>query len=115
VTVARIPTLAEDPAGRRATALGHLTRLIDLYGRGMREVLPLVSETSAAFVEGGEDRARRAWTSDWNYEKEDRQPEHVRAFGGQTGFDELLARPGFAEYAHRLWDPLLAVEELSDR
>jgi exodeoxyribonuclease V gamma subunit len=115
VTTARIPPLAEDPAGRRATALGHLTGLIDLYDRGMREVLPVATETSAAFVEGGEDRARQAWTSDWNYDKEDRQPEHVRAFGGPIGFDELMARAGFAEYAHRLWDPLLAVEVVSDQ
>ncbi len=39
----------------------------------------------------GEGPARKAWESDWNFPKEDVEPEHQLAFGGVLGFDELLA------------------------
>ncbi len=115
VTVARIPALGEDPDGRRKAALEQLAVLLDLYDRGMREPLPLACETSAAYAHGGESAARKAWTSSFDYDKEDRQPEHLLVYGGQISFDELLARPLFGEYAHQLWDALLAKETVSDR
>jgi exodeoxyribonuclease V gamma subunit len=77
----------------------------------MRKPLPLACKTSAAFVTAGEAAARREWTSDWNFPKEDRQPEHELVFGGVLPFDELIALPGFAEDAHALWDELLKVEQ----
>ncbi len=115
VTVARIPPLGEDADSRRRAALEQLAVVLELYDRGMREPLPLACETSAAYAQHGELAAGKAWTSSFDYDKEDRQPEHLLVYGGQIGFEELLAQPLFRDYAHRLWDGLLAVEQLSDR
>jgi exodeoxyribonuclease V gamma subunit len=115
VTVARIPPLGEDAETRRRAALEQLATVIDLYDRGMREPLPLACDTSAAYAEHGETAAGRAWTSTFEWDKEDRDPEHVLVYGGQIGFEQLLANPLFGDCAHRLWDGLLAVEQLTDR
>jgi len=135
VTVARVPAPAGEPELRRERALAQLATLVDLYDRGMREPLPLYCETSAAFAAGGrsaEGRAREAWTSGFNKPREDRDDEHVRVLGVDKPFDELLAQAPRADeagagwagdaqptrlgrYAHRLWDGLLAVEQLEDR
>jgi exodeoxyribonuclease V gamma subunit len=103
----------------------------------MREPLPLYCLSSAAFAiaaVSGDDpvrAARDAWTSGWNFDKEDRELEHQLVLGGVRTFDELLAEPlrpdeedprlvldssrstRFGRYARRLWDGLLAHEELS--
>ncbi len=115
VTVARIPPLGLDPPTRRQAALEQLAVVLDLYDRGMREPLPLACETSAAYAQHGELAAGKAWTSTFDYDKEDRQPEHLLVYGAQIPFEQLLAQPLFGDYAHRLWDGLLAVEQLSDR
>ena len=134
VTVARVRALGDDPQARRETALEHLTALVDLYDRGMREPLPLAREASAAYAEAaargydGAVAADRAWTSTFDYPKEDRQPEHVLVYGDSVPLSELLARPPrddegwyegepsrFGAYARRLWDGLLAREEIGDR
>jgi exodeoxyribonuclease V gamma subunit len=104
---------------------------VDLYDRGMREPLPLYCRTSAAYASGGDRAARAEWTSEWNYTKEDAEREHVLVLGGVRSFDELLeAAPRsdengdgwdgsepyrFGRCARRLWDGLLAVEEISVR
>jgi exodeoxyribonuclease V gamma subunit len=134
VTVARIPPLGDDPAARSRAALAHLAVLIDLYERGMREPLPLTSDASAAYAQAavaghdGTAAADRAWTSAFDYPKEDRQPEHMLVYGGQIPLSELLASPTrddedwypdepsrFGVYARRLWDGLLAREVIGDR
>jgi exodeoxyribonuclease V gamma subunit len=137
VTVARIPPLADTPQDRRQTALEHLAVLLDLYDRGMREPLPLASETSAAYAqavaagEDGEAAARTAWETVFRYDKEDRQPEHMLVYGDAVPLSRLMAEPPradergpgwedgettrFGRYAVRLWRGLLAVEGLSDR
>jgi exodeoxyribonuclease V gamma subunit len=137
VTVVRIPPLGDDASVRHDTALRHLVALIDLYDRGMCEVLPLTSEASAAYAEAiaaggnGVAAARRAWKSSYDWDREDREPEHRRVFGGEVELDELMAAPPradergagwdesestrFGRYARRLWDGLLAVEEFSDQ
>jgi exodeoxyribonuclease V gamma subunit len=137
VTVVRVRPLGDAPGARHATALRHLEVLIDLYDRGMREVLPLTSDASAAYAEAlaaggnGTAAAGKAWKSSFDRDREDREPEHRRVFGGEVDFDVLLddpprldeSGPGwedsertrFGRYARRLWDGLLAVEEFSDR
>jgi exodeoxyribonuclease V gamma subunit len=136
VTVARIPPLLPDapPDERAARALERLEDLVDLYDRGMREPLPLYCETSAAYAAGGragETLARKAWTSSFGQApREDRDAEHVLVLGANTPFDDLLAPApredetgdGWTEdptrlgrYAHRLWDGLLAVEDVGDQ
>jgi len=134
VTVARVPALGEHPPARHAAALEQLTTLVDLYDRGMREPLPLAREASAAYAEAtvrGQDGAAAAdkgWTSTFDYPKEDRQPEHLLVYGGAIPLSDLLATAPradenwypheasrFGGYARRLWDGLLAREEIADR
>jgi len=137
VTIARIAAFDGDPGFRRDAALDHLTGMIELYDRGMREPLPLYCATSAAHASAAaagkntEAAARKAWESDWNYPKEDNDLEHLLVLGGVRSFDELLAAPPrgdedgerwaaaestrFGRYARRLWDGLLSCEELVDR
>ncbi len=137
VTVVRVRPLGDDADTRRATALRHLEILIDLYDRGMREVLPLTSDASAAYAAAvaaggnGVAAARNVWKSSYEWDREDREPEHRRVFGGEIELAELMAEPPrpdeggagwnsgedtrFGRYARRLWDGLLTVEEFSDR
>lgn len=137
VTVSRIAPLGDSPQARRQAAFEGLALLIDLYDRGMREVLPLASEASAAYAQAvlaGEDgaaAARDAWETVFRYEKEDRQPEHMLVYGEAVPFGRLLSETPrvdetglawdegestrFGRYAMRLWRGLLAVEDLSDR
>jgi exodeoxyribonuclease V gamma subunit len=137
VTIARIPPLAADPAGRRERALARLAVLLDLQDRGLREPPPLACRTSAAYAAaaatGGDavKAGRDAWESAFTYAKEDAEPEHELVLGGRRTFAELLADPPrpdeegdgwraaettrFGRHARRLWDGLLAVEELTHR
>jgi exodeoxyribonuclease V gamma subunit len=135
VTVAEIPPLGGDADTRRRAALGHLAGLAHLYARGMREPLPLYCMTSAAYAQAahsGEDAVgagRKAWTSPWNYDKEDKEPDHQLVLGGVRTFDELLAeqprsdehgqgwdmseRTRFGRYALRMWNGLLVSERVA--
>ena len=137
VTLARIPVLGGDPVARRELALSELAVLLDLYDRGMREPLPLACEASAAYARaaaaGGDAElaARGVWETTFGYDKEDREPEHVLVYGGAISLPELLdevpradergdgwdqSEPTrFGRYARRLWDGLLAREDISDR
>jgi len=137
ISVATIRPLGPDAASRKEAAESHLRALVELYLRGMREPLPLFLRTSAAWAtaaaEGKEPvrTASGAWASDYNFDKEDKEAEHVLVLGGGLPFRSLLDRAGapraeevpwapaeptrFGVYAHRLWDPLLAHEEIVDR
>ena len=136
VTVARI-RLPDALEARRAEALRDLAVLVDLFERGMREPLPLYCRTSAAYaaaVAAGKDAraaAEKEWTSDWNFPKEDAEPEHRLVLGGKRAVAEVFEEPprddeqgeGWAldeptragRYARRLWEGLRAREELIDR
>jgi len=135
VTVARLPPLGPDAAARRSAALDELESLVDLYARGMREPLPLFCASSAAYAAaaaGGDDAlaaARAKWRSDYNFRGEDADPEHELVYGRRRAFEDLLElAPGPEEQgpgweaseparagrlARRLWDPLLAREEVT--
>jgi exodeoxyribonuclease V gamma subunit len=136
VTLARIDPVHDDPETARRVALDHLEVVVDLYTRGMREPLPLYCNTSAAYAQGSQPReraaaARREWESTWDFDKEDKDLEHVLVLGGVLPFDEVVAgqpRDGergddwapdepsrFGRYARRLWDPLLSCERLEQR
>jgi exodeoxyribonuclease V gamma subunit len=133
VAIVQIAPLADDPGERRQIADRLLAAFMDLYDRGMREPLPLYCLTSAAYAEaavaGGEplDAARRAWTSQWKFDREDRDLEHQLVLGGVLALEQLSdepprpdeAGPGWdaaestrlGRYARRLWDELLAREQ----
>ncbi len=137
VTVARIPVLATDPQARRERATEALERLVDVYDRGLREALPIACLSSAAYAAAARRganpvaAARKAWESSWNFDREDREPDHLLVFGGERTIEELLReRPRddeqgdgwdvadetrFGRYARRIWDGLLACEEVLDR
>jgi len=131
VTAARV-SLA-DPTD----AVAHLTAIVDLYDRGMREPLPIYCDTSAAYAAAaltGQDAGKaagRKWTSDFNFPKEDAEIEHRLVLDGVRTIDELLAEPPRSDeegpewdltqtsrlgrLAMRLWSGLLANEELRSR
>jgi exodeoxyribonuclease V gamma subunit len=138
MTVATIPPLGADGATRRAEALELLGELIDLYDRALCEPLPLPCKTAARYaraIHAGEDtgtalmRARRAWESD-RYDEEDRDAEHILAFGGEREWEDLSREPpredehgpGWDEaqpsrlgrLSMRLWRGLLEREEVAD-
>lgn len=134
VTIARL-ALAGTPAERKELSLAHLTKLVDLYDRGMREPLPLYCATSAAYRGAPKPKigliaARKAWESEWNFNHEDKDLEHLLVLNGIRSFDELLMAPAcqdetgrgwatdeksrFGRYSRRLWDGLLASEKMID-
>jgi exodeoxyribonuclease V gamma subunit len=135
VTVARIAPLGTAADARRRAAHDQLSVLVDLYMRGMREPLPLYCRTSAAYAEAaaaGGDPVRAGsgtWTSSRNYSGEDGELEHQLVLGEVSRFDDLLAEPPqpdeqgpgwqprettrLGRYARRLWDGLLAREEVT--
>jgi exodeoxyribonuclease V gamma subunit len=137
ITVARIPTLPGDAAARHDLACWHLMTLVDLYRRAMREPVPLYVKTSAAWAEAvhqGRDpeaAASKQWTSDWRLPREDQDPEHQLVLGGVVPFEVIAATPPgededgdgweaaetsrLGRYARRLWDGLLASEEVNDQ
>ena len=138
VSASRIPPLGPDAETRRATALAHLATLVDLLDRGLREPPPLACVTSHAYalaLRRGADPTKdagKAWTSEYDWDKEDKDAEHVLLHGGIASLDDLLeetARPDesgadwptagddktrFGRWALRLWSGLLDVEELRD-
>jgi exodeoxyribonuclease V gamma subunit len=136
VAIARTAPLGPDPDTRGQRALAQLEALIDLRDRGMREALPIASLTSAAYAQAaaaGADpvaAAGKAWTSGFNFDGEDVDPDHQRAFGGVRSLADLLeehpradeqgegwdaAEPSrFGRYARRVWHELLAAETVSD-
>jgi len=137
VTIARVGVLGADAAARREHALRALRRLIDVYDRGMREPLPIACLSSAAYAAAAARganavaAARGAWESSWNFDREDREPDHLLVLGGARSLDELLEpaprddesgedwdafeTTRFGRYARRVWDDLLACEEVVDR
>jgi exodeoxyribonuclease V gamma subunit len=137
VRVARVGPLSSDPQQRREIAAGQLAMLIDLYDRGMREPLPVFCASSAAYAaaaSSGQDpiaAGEQEWRTEWGFDREDRELEHQLILGGVRTFAELLevgprADEGGAGWEHsetsrlgrlarRLWDGLLAREEVTAR
>ena len=137
VMVAAIRPLAGDAEGRRRIACEQLSALADLYGRGMREPLPLYCLTSAAYAQAaaaGEDpvaAGRQAWATRWRVPGEDAALEHQLVLAGVHKFEELLVQapredeqgPGWemseasrlGRLARRLWQGPLRYEEISTR
>jgi exodeoxyribonuclease V gamma subunit len=135
VSIDRIDDLGADAAARQRAAARYLEELVDLYRRGMREPLPIYCKTTAAWAKGSaakrEGLAAKQWTSEWNFQKEDKDPEHKEVLGGVVPFERLLEelpRPDesgegwdageetrFGRYARRLWSGLLAHEKVTDQ
>jgi len=139
VSVSRIPPLGDDAETRRKTALKHLATLVDLQDRGLREPPPLACVTSHAYalaLRRGADPTKDAnntWTSSFDWDKEDKDREHVLLHGRVLSLEDLLDEPArpdetgpdwpatgedttrFGRWALRLWTGLLDVEELRDR
>jgi exodeoxyribonuclease V gamma subunit len=137
ISVADIAPLGTDAQDRKAVAEAHLRELVDVFERGMCEPLPLYGRSSAAWagaVKEGRDPSRAAaaeWTSGYNFPKEDKNAEHVLVLGGALPFRAVLESAGVPRadevawnpseptrvgvYARRVWDGLLALEQVVDR
>ena len=100
ITAAVIPALGADAASRQEAGVDSLRALLDLYRRGMREPLPIYNRTSAAWAEAtraGQDpraAAGKCWTSDYDFAKEDGDPEHVLVLGSVLDFEAVLVLAG---------------------
>ncbi len=127
---ARLP---HDDLRHSATEL--LARLVDLYDRGMRAPIPLYCDSSAKSAEqrrNGE-LATRYVDKEWEtssyapFPREDVDPYHLLALGGQVPTDDLFAERcidpdevswvadddrRFVAYAVRLWQPILDTERV---
>jgi exodeoxyribonuclease V gamma subunit len=139
VTLAQIPPLARGAEERRRVALAELASLAALRACGLREPLPLPCLTAAAYAaalharadaEQARKMADRVWTSGYRFDHEDRERDHLLAFGRELPLDDLLSIPPreaeagegwateessrFGRLARRLWAPLLAREAVSD-
>ena len=115
VTIVRLPRM--DPG----VALERLAALVELFGEGLREPLPIACKSSAAYAEALRDgsdpikAATQEWDGPWNFAGEGEDLEHQLAFGGILAFDELLGSTPFDAYARRLWDDVLAWEQVEHR
>jgi exodeoxyribonuclease V gamma subunit len=130
VAVARIAPLDA------AAALDHLTVLVDLYDRGMREPAPLYCLTSAAYAAAartGSDpvaAARAEWEGSHARPGEAEDADHQLVLGALDFDDLLVPRPlpdeqgpwwdpdeprRLGRWARRLWDGLLQSEQVSER
>jgi exodeoxyribonuclease V gamma subunit len=136
LAVARIAPLGPDAVAREVRALSALGRLVELRDRGLRDVLPVPPSTAAAYARAAaegtdaEAAAGKAWTSGFKFEGEDVDADHVRAFGGVLTLAELFDRrpladergegwdeaepTRFGRLARRLWEDLLAAENVSE-
>jgi exodeoxyribonuclease V gamma subunit len=117
-------------------ARDHLTALLDVYDRGLREPLPLPVKTGCAFAEQAvagrpalaEKMGREAWQTDrnkdWGPPGEQDDPANVAVYGPSAPFEVLRAPPRAGEhwceaphrlgqYAWRVWQPLLCHEAKS--
>ncbi len=95
-------------------AVAHLADLATLRDEVLCAPLPLYCATSFAWVTaqraGDEDpvaAAAKEWTSDFGWNREDRDAEHLLVHDGQRPLDDVLADPAFEALARRLWTPLL--------
>ena len=88
-------------------ARAHLAVLVDLYDRGMREPLPLAPRAALAYATSATDpeaAGRKAWESDFGFDKEDKDPEHQLVHGGVVTFAQLLAERPRESEAGPGWD-----------
>ena len=103
VAVATIGPLDPEPQNRRDLARAHLAVLVGLFGRGMREPLPLFCKTSAAYAAdrslGREpadaaQTARKEWESRGDWDNENSDKEHRFVLGGELSFAEMVTAHG---------------------
>jgi exodeoxyribonuclease V gamma subunit len=115
VTVVRLPRMEPD------RTLEHLAALVELFDEGLREPLPIACKSSAAYAEAlrsGSDPVKAAakeWDGPWNFAGEGEDLEHQLAFGGVLSCEDLVERYPFDTYARRLWDDVLAWEQVEHR
>jgi exodeoxyribonuclease V gamma subunit len=138
ISQASIRCLGPDAATREEVARTHLSAMIELFDRGMREPVPLYCKTSGAWVaallagKDPEKEASREWESDYNFPREDDDAEHRLVMGDRLSFEAMVRQAGgcpddeaalglpavpsrFELYAHWQWDALLQNEEIVDR
>ena len=140
VSIAAIAPLGTDTSSRKRNAEAHLRSILGLFESGMAQPLPLYCKTSAAYamarVAGADDpevAARQKWESNFDFDQEDKDRNHMYVLGGPISYNELVARSGeigdaerspsfdppertrFGFYARYLWDALLDHEEVVNR
>ena len=89
------------PASRKRNAEAQLRRLLELFGLGMTQPLPLYCKTSAAYTAaraaGADDAdvaARQQWESSFERELEDKDRAHQLALGGLLSYNDMVSCSG---------------------
>ncbi|MCT7658301.1 exodeoxyribonuclease V subunit gamma [Mycobacterium deserti] len=104
--------------GTPASAVEVLRDLVGMYDAGRREPIPLPVKTSYAWAETEFNRGAPMREAGWRwrtgrYPGEDAEPAHVRVWGPGFPLADLVAA-GLADYASRLWLPMLSAERDPD-
>lgn len=110
-----LPVLAGTAEDRRGRAVELLADVVALYRDGLCEPLPLYCATSHGFAlasRQGHDglaaeAAKKKWTSEYRFAREDLDPNHLLVLGGRRTFEEVAAGGRFGHLATRLWAPVL--------
>ncbi|MEI6623952.1 MAG: hypothetical protein WCP28_18825, partial [Actinomycetes bacterium] len=94
-----------------------LSRILELYDRGMRQPLPLYCDTSAAYADAvrfanPHKRMANTWVTGFDSPKEDQDAYNLRVLDPMPTVEDLLADPQFVACGHELWDDLLAHEQV---
>ena len=111
IAIADIAPLGPDASTRKMAAEAHLGALVDVFERGTCEPLPLYAAASAAWAGApaeGKDPGRAAgdeWVSGWDYDKEDKEAEHVLVLGGAVAFADVLEQAGEPRGDEASWGP----------
>ncbi len=107
-----IGPIGESPQERRAEAEAMLAELVALFVEGHRAPLPMPCESSYSWQRYvGSDRGkawgttRDAWEND-KFSPEAKDPAHQLLLA-DLGEMRALLRSGFADYAKRLWAPII--------
>ena len=124
---ARAPS-ARSPGRSTTVPLGWLRSLVELRDLGLTRPLPMPIATAAAWAEA---HARELWVrtlaviaaaprvgdrphSDCGFAREDADAYHRKVFGDAVP-PQVLVDDGLADYAWRIWEPLVTGDRREDR
>jgi exonuclease V gamma subunit len=120
VLVVEIGPLGDDPAERSNQAMARMAHLVSLHEHGMREPLPIFTETSYAWQSTQPEARFKKAASKWDgisyfsIPGDGDDPATKILFPDFDSFS-VVAASAFPDHAERLWVPILDVSRESTR